>query len=947
MVPGERPNVPVAYVEHLEHVEPHDIPHIQMGIIDALSVMGHEVRSVDAKTRRAGRWVSLPDLLPPELPPASRAGEVTVTSGEAPVRGIGTTAVPAGALSGKTVYVSAGHGWYWNSGLGRWAAQRGNTHGLVEDFLGTEAISHYFIPMLLNAGATVFPVKEPDMNPNMVIVDDSDAVLTGDWTTGAGAGFGGGWTSLFDGTNPFSLGGYLVATTSDTTTATATYPAVLPEPGHYGVHVSWRAATDRASDVQVKVHHAGGISEMLLDQRNHGSTWVYLGRYPFYAAGGAVEFTNLSSIADAVVSVDAVRFGGGMGIISRGNGDFPAKGPTTGRPRFESCSRYHAQFCGAPPTVYDNSASDSNDDVGARSRYSAWQHPEGEDAVYVSWHSNAPNPGTGTSTWVYGPGGPGSPYEFTGVAGSEELAQAVHTQFIDSIRDEWDPDWKDRGIRSAWFGELNPNSNPEMPAVLVETAFHDTEYDAGLLLQPRFRFTIARAYLKGIVDYFAVKDGVTPAYPPLAPTRVMLRGQENGDVHVQWEPVDGATSYRVWTSPDKLAFSLHSEVSDAELQFAAALNQPLAVRITALSAGGESFPSTTLSVVPSCTMSRALIVSGFERLDGFSVPKEDMSPWYLDSPYRFDQSRMNTFDYAVDHGAALHTAGVAFDSVESSVIDSGLMDLSGYEFVDWILGEESTVDETFSTVEQQVVSDYVESGGRLFVSGAELAWDLHFKGSPSDQAFCEDIFGLSYGSDDAGTYLLASGVSFTSQYDVDYPDVFTPLTGIPRWYYEGGGVAAVQQGNVLAAGFPLETISDTAARASMMGEVLDLVGAAFESPLGTCDEDVAEDTAPVIADCGTDCAADTWSGEPEPPPSDTWIDSISDLESGREPSNELVDAEFIGDIVRLRTPPHPSTKESCDAGTPIGHRTPRTVLIILVCTFMLLRRRRKSTVTGL
>ena len=39
-----------------------------------------------------------------------------------------------------------------------------------------------------------------------------------------------------------------------------------------------------------------------------------------------------------------------------------------------------------------------DDDVGARSRYAAWDHEDGEDAVYVAWHTNAPDPGVGTSS---------------------------------------------------------------------------------------------------------------------------------------------------------------------------------------------------------------------------------------------------------------------------------------------------------------------------------------------------------------------------------------------------------------------------------------------------------------------------------------------------------------------------------------------------------------------
>ena len=51
--------------------------------------------------------------------------------------------VAGGALSGKAVYVSAGHGWVWRTnGLG-WRTQRGNTHDMVEDLISTETVTRY------------------------------------------------------------------------------------------------------------------------------------------------------------------------------------------------------------------------------------------------------------------------------------------------------------------------------------------------------------------------------------------------------------------------------------------------------------------------------------------------------------------------------------------------------------------------------------------------------------------------------------------------------------------------------------------------------------------------------------------------------------------------------------------------------------------------------------
>ena len=62
--------------------------------------------------------------------------------------------------------------------------------------------------------------------------------------------------------------------------------------------------------------------------------------------------------------------------------------------------------------------------------------------------------------------------------------------------------------------------------------------------------------------------------------------------------------------------------------------------------------------------------------------------------------------------------------------------MNDYLIVDYILGEESTADETYSSTEQTLISNYLKQGGRLFVSGAEIAWDLDYRGSTTDKASC-------------------------------------------------------------------------------------------------------------------------------------------------------------------------------------------------------------------
>ncbi len=52
-----------------------------------------------------------------------------------------------------------------------------------------------------------------------------------------------------------------------------------------------------------------------------------------------------------------------------------------------------------------------------------------------------------------------------------------------------------------------------------------------------------------------------------------------------------------------------------------------------------------------------------------------------------------------------------------------------------MVGDESTDEETFSSAEQSVVIPYLQQGGKMFISGSEIAWDLDYQGSSIDKSF--------------------------------------------------------------------------------------------------------------------------------------------------------------------------------------------------------------------
>lgn len=830
---------------------------------------GLAVTGVIPWAERAGEWVPVVSLLPPVAPVPRKSYEAHVV-GRGPDGRVAKVLSPVvgarrrGGLSGKVVYVSAGHGFSWDPALDRWTTQRGNTNDIVEDLVSAEAIDQLLTTYLENAGATVFTVRERDMNPQMVIVDAQAGGATsgegegaygetGAWQDSGSGGFAGGLAPYVEGENPFALGASRVTLVAPSATAVATWSFTVPSAGDYRVYAAWVAGPNRAPDAHYVVTHAGGESHFRVDQRRHGSTWVSLGRFHFDRAG-ALALSNDSAAAGSYVSADAVRVGGGMGDAARGNGTIVPNTSTSGRPRWEENARYHIQFTGAPQSVYRYASDERSDDVGARSRYAAWQNEVGEDAVYVAWHTNAPSPGVGTSTFVYGPNPPDGTYDFTGAAGSDDLGRLLHDEVSSDLKAAIDPNWRDRGFYSAYFGELRKSYNPEMPSALCEVAFHSTASDAAYLKEPKVRMVAARAFYQAITRYFAERDGLATHLSPESPEQVRVAATGPNSARVAWAPSptdgqdlggDAATSYRVYRSADGRGWDDGVDASGMSFDVGdLAGGVPTFFRVTAVNDGGESFPSPVVAVLPACEGGpKSLIVYGFYRLDAGLAPREDLSAYGLATVVRVRLAEMNRFDGVVAHAWSLARAGLAFDSAEATAVASEAVPLADYGLVAWVLGEESTVDETFSDREQQLVSAWRGPGRTFITSGAELAWDLGNKGSASDQAFLAAL-GVAYAADDAGSYSLSWGGGelviddgSRGAYDVQFPDVLSAVGGAEVVLrYAGGepaGVVSRVDGVAIVLGVPLEAVFPDAGRDALVASLLADAGVARAVGCGT------------------------------------------------------------------------------------------------------------------
>jgi len=129
-----------------------------------------------------------------------------------------------------------------------------------------------------------------------IVVDDSDAKLTGTWQESGAA-------------QTFIANGYRHEANARNGKATARFEAKLPKSGRYEVRLAYTPNANRASNVPVEIRHAGGIESRKVNQKQEPpieSSFVSLGIYEFPVEGAAVTVSNAG--VDGFVVIDAVQW---------------------------------------------------------------------------------------------------------------------------------------------------------------------------------------------------------------------------------------------------------------------------------------------------------------------------------------------------------------------------------------------------------------------------------------------------------------------------------------------------------------------------------------------------------------------------------------------------------------------------------------------------------------
>ena len=798
--------------------------------------------------------------------------------------------VYSGYLNDKIVYTSAGHGWDWSSGAGRYATGRPEYNEIIEDFGNQDQLT-YYAEYLLRAGATVVPMR-PIGNQTREIVLDNDS---------AGVTFSGSWTNTSSGHHYDEDYGatadsvrFRFSSISATETATATYQPNFAAAGFYPVY-TWALSGTNRTDQLYRINHTGGTTEVRVDHRLVGKGWVYLGTYYFDAGSGAdgnVQISNQSTAGGSVAIADAIRFGNGMGDFT----DSGAPGPSGYSREDENSYKWLRRAFGVGSSSSATTVLGTSN-VHAPSEMAEWMNsaPFGQ-SVYIGFHSNGTtgDPATATARGAIGliDSDQGTPNQsslalYTGRQINQDLL---------ALSGGFEHSWTNRTTHtlSSGFGEIDLGAAAEMDATIVEVGYHDTTLDALLLRDPKVREQIARSTYEATLEYFDNFGGLsTPVSQPNAPLSPRATANADGSITLSWTApaartggAGAATGYVVYRSGNGYGFgdpiAVGSGVTSFTIPAAQVSSGANYFKVAATNAGGESPASAVVAARRNGAgggggTNRILVVNGFDRYDrtqNFRQAYPFNNPDGLTDRVRSRYN--NTFDYLVQAGEAIeaYTAGgvaLGFDSAQNEHVISGAFNLGSYQTVIWLSGEESTADETFNASEQSLVSAFLGNGGRLFVSGAEIGWDLDRPSGPTagDRSFYNNTLKADYQSDDAGTYNVgaASGSIFAGLanfsfdnglqfYDAEFPDRILPTAGsgaTAALNYVGGlgsGAAAIQWASVGALtgprlvnfAFPFETITTAANRAAVMERVLNFFQTAVSATPATPDLDPGSDS---------------------------------------------------------------------------------------------------------
>ena len=628
---------------------------------------------------------------------------------------------PTKGLNGRHIAISQSHGNYYDTSKSRWKWQRPRLFCTTEDLLTQTFVLPYIIPMLENAGATIYNPRERDWQANEVIVDNdpyftaTDSLTPtdtatpistgtyyeeGEWTQAQVQGFALTRTTYHHGQNPFTHGTTRTAQTNHigSPTAIASWTPDIPSEGRYAVYISYPTLPESVTDAHYTVIHKGIRTTVSINQQMGGSTWIYIGTYLFgkdNPEDNKVELTNESK-SRGIVTADAVRFGAGIGNIMR-------NGQTSHMPRWAEAATYTGQWAGMPDSVYNHfdSTNDYKSDLHARPNYVnylAGGSPYMPDTtglnvpieLSVAFHTDAGYRATeeliGTlsicSTHFYG----GKTHNGQDRFASYDLASLLLNGLQRDIGKDFN--WQ---VRSIWNRNYCETREPLVPSALLEMLSHQNFADMRHAYDPKFKFQFCRSVYKTIVRYLATQHNTDYVIQPLPVHNFAVTLDDDIQyANLTWdetpddkEPTAKPTAYIIFTRIDDSDFDNGTLVNDNSLKLRLTPGHIYSFKVAAVNKGGMSFPSEVLSAyIAPQSRGKALIVNAFDRLEGpawRNTGKEqgfdlDLDPGVQYGPFAGFCGRQITFDTTHMGSEATNGTGYSGSELEGKVIMGNTFD---------------------------------------------------------------------------------------------------------------------------------------------------------------------------------------------------------------------------------------------------------------------------------
>lgn len=810
----------------------------------------------------------------------------------------------ARGLDGSHLSVWASHGRYYNIAKKRWEWQRVNLFCTNEDLFTQTFVVPYLIPMLEKAGAVVWTPRERDWQPNEFVIDNDnphiyaanrDSILvrnfsdlweyreSGTWKTSEKPGFANSKTGFFkDGDTPFTAGTVRYThTTRREATASVTYTPELRRAGRYAVYVSYQTDHESVDDAHYTVYHAGQKTEFSVNQQMGGGTWVYLGTFYFNNNDKHLNCVVLdnNSHSSGIVTTDAVRFGGGIGNVSRG-------GTISGLTRANEGARYTCEYAGAPYSIYSQrgGTDDYADDINCRSMMTNWLAGGScyiPDTVglrvplelSLALHSDAGfhrdfksiygSLGICTTDYNGGLLATGFPRSH-----SKDFAKMLTRNLENDLKKTYGS-WVVRDLYDRNYSETR---RPEVPSAILEMLSHQSLPDMKLAHDPQFKFVTARSIYKSVLRFVAESHGHKYVIAPLSPVGFRTELSEDGVLKLHWaaqadslEPTAVADSYKLYVATGANDFDNGSVIKTTSAAVRLIEGVLYRFKVAACNAGGESFCTEELAAIYRKGMPVVLVANGFHRLagpqvckGGFDVDADPgvsygLNPSILGRQQVFDTSLAtgegvgtfgycgddyegsyiagNDFNYTTTHVRAIATAGrysaISCDARELIMYK----DLDQYPIIDLILGNERndgyslTPAATFPPILQNILRGY--SGG-LFISGSYVASDAQ---TAQMRSFLANRLNVALGSQNRDGSSVVKGMGLEigvyrtlndQHYASTASDVLQPKNrAFSVIAYSDGSTAAVATpGESFVMGFPFECIKSESQRTSIMAAIL-------------------------------------------------------------------------------------------------------------------------------